>query len=119
VVCWLYAGFIGLLFSGDNKMNYTVCVVEDAKVSRKMTIELLSKMEIAKIVASTNEEIALQKLKMQKQILLFPIGIYRLWMGWNFISWLKRRRSAKHSLSDGDCGRLKIKSARSIKVENP
>jgi len=47
-------------------MNYTVCVVEDEKVSRKMTIELLRKMEIAKIVVSTNGEVALQKIKMQK-----------------------------------------------------
>ena len=31
-----------------------------------MTIELLRKMEIAKVVASTNGEIALQKLKIQK-----------------------------------------------------
>jgi two-component system, chemotaxis family, chemotaxis protein CheY len=31
-----------------------------------MNIELLRKMEITKIVASTNGEIALQKLKMQK-----------------------------------------------------
>jgi PleD family two-component response regulator len=47
-------------------MDYTVCVVEDEKVSRKMTIELLKKMGITKIVASTNGEIALQKLKLQK-----------------------------------------------------
>ena len=47
-------------------MNYTVCAVEDEKVSRKMAIELLRKMEITKIVASTNGEIVLQKLKMQK-----------------------------------------------------
>ena len=48
-------------------MNYTVCVVEDEKVSRKMTIELLRKMEIAKIVASTNVDIVLQKIQMQKK----------------------------------------------------
>jgi two-component system, chemotaxis family, chemotaxis protein CheY len=47
-------------------MDYTICVVEDEKVSRKMTIELLKKMGITKIVASTNGEIALQKLKLQK-----------------------------------------------------
>jgi PleD family two-component response regulator len=51
-------------------MDYTVCVVEDEKVSRKMTIELLKKMGITKIVASTNGEIALQKLKMQKADLI-------------------------------------------------
>ncbi len=51
-------------------MDYTVCVVEDEKVSRKMTIELLKKMGITKIVASTNGEIALQKLKLQKADLI-------------------------------------------------
>ena len=45
-------------------MNYTVCVVEDEKVLRKMTIELLRKMKIDKMIASTNSEIALKKLKM-------------------------------------------------------
>ena len=35
---------------------------------RKMTIELLKKMGITKIIASTNGEIALQKPKLQKQI---------------------------------------------------
>jgi two-component system, chemotaxis family, chemotaxis protein CheY len=47
-------------------MDYTVCVVEDEKVSRKMTIELLKKMGITKIIASTNGETALQKIKLQK-----------------------------------------------------
>ena len=51
-------------------MDYTVCVVEDEKVSRKMTIELLKKMGITKIVASTNGEIALQKLRLQKADLI-------------------------------------------------
>ena len=51
-------------------MDYTVCVVEDEKVSRKMTIELLKKMGITKIIASTNGEIALQKLKLQKADLI-------------------------------------------------
>jgi two-component system, chemotaxis family, chemotaxis protein CheY len=51
---------------GEKNNNYTVCVVEDEKVFSKMTIELLRKMEIAKIVMSTNGQIALQKLKMQK-----------------------------------------------------
>ena len=45
-------------------MNYTACVVEGEKVLRRMTIELLIKMEIDKMIASTNGEIALQKLKM-------------------------------------------------------
>ena len=51
-------------------MDYTVCVVEDEKVSRKMTIELLKKMGITKIVASTNGETALQKLRLQKADLI-------------------------------------------------
>jgi len=49
-------------------MDYTVCVAEDEKFSRKIIIELLKKMGIAKIIASTNGEIALQKPKLQKQI---------------------------------------------------
>jgi PleD family two-component response regulator len=55
---------------GENKRDYTVCVVEDEKVSRKMTIELLKKMGITKIVASTNGETALQKIKLQKADLI-------------------------------------------------
>ena len=51
-------------------MDYTACVVEDEKVSRKMIIELLNKMGITKIVASTNGETALQKLKLQKAALI-------------------------------------------------
>ena len=51
-------------------MNYTVCVVEDEKFSRKIIIELLKKMGIAKIISSTNGEIALQKLKLQKADLI-------------------------------------------------
>ena len=51
-------------------MDYTVCVVEDEKVSRKMTIELLKRMGITKIVASTNGETALQKLRLQKADLI-------------------------------------------------
>ena len=51
-------------------MDYTVCVVEDEKFSRKIIIELLKKMRIAKIIASTNGEIALQKPKLQKADLI-------------------------------------------------
>ncbi len=47
-------------------MNYTICVVEDERVSRTMVVELLKKMGINRIVASTNGEIALQKLRVQK-----------------------------------------------------
>ena len=51
-------------------MDYTVCVVEDEKFSRKIIIELLKKMGIAKIIESTNGEIALQKPKLQKADLI-------------------------------------------------
>lgn len=51
-------------------MDYTVCVVEDEKFSRKIIIELLKKMGIAKIISSTNGEIALQKPKLQKADLI-------------------------------------------------
>ena len=51
-------------------MDYTVCVVEDEKFSRKIIIELLKKMGIAKIISSINGEIALQKLKLQKADLI-------------------------------------------------
>lgn len=47
-------------------MDYTVCVVEDERVSRTMIVELLKKMGINKIVASTNGQNALEKLKLQK-----------------------------------------------------
>ena len=40
------------------------------KISRKIIIELLKKMGIAKIIASKNGEIALQKLKLQKADLI-------------------------------------------------
>ena len=51
-------------------MDYTIWVVEDEKFSRKIIIELLKKMGITKIIASTNGEIALQKLKLQKADLI-------------------------------------------------
>ena len=54
-------------------MDYTVCVVEDEKFSRKIIIELLKKMGIAKIISSTNGEIALQKLKLQKADLIISV----------------------------------------------
>lgn len=47
-------------------MDYTVCVVEDERVSRTMIVEMLKKMGINRIVASTNGQIALEKLKVQK-----------------------------------------------------
>ena len=47
-------------------MDYTVCVVEDERVSRTMIVEMLKKIGINRIVASTNGQIALDKLKTQK-----------------------------------------------------
>ena len=44
----------------EDYMNYTVCVVEDKRVSRTMTLEMLKKMELNKIAASTNGQIALE-----------------------------------------------------------
>ena len=60
------------------------------KFSRKMTIELLKKMGITKIIVSTNCEIALQKPKLQKQIWLFPTGICRLWDRLEFYKAVKK-----------------------------
>jgi DNA-binding response OmpR family regulator len=51
-------------------MDYTVFVVEDEKVSRKMTIELLKRMGIKKIIVSENGESALKKLRSQKANLI-------------------------------------------------
>ena len=53
-------------------MDYTVFVVEDEKVSRKMTIELLKRMGIKKIIVSENGESALKKLRSQKANLIIP-----------------------------------------------
>jgi PleD family two-component response regulator len=64
---------VDLLSSGEDLedyMNYTVCVVEDEKVSRTMIVEMLKKMGIQKIVASTNGQNALDKLKTQKADLI-------------------------------------------------
>ena len=51
-------------------MNYTVCVVEDERVSRTMSLEMLKKMGLNKIVASINGQIALDKLKAQEADLI-------------------------------------------------
>ncbi len=74
-------------------MDYTVCVVEDEKVSRTMTIELLKKMGIKKIVASTNGEIALQKLKMQKADLIISDWRMPVMDGLEFYKAIKKEES--------------------------
>ncbi len=74
-------------------MDYTVCVVEDEKVSRKMTIELLKKMGINKIVASTNGETALQKLKLQKADLIISDWHMPIMDGLEFYKAVKKEES--------------------------
>jgi PleD family two-component response regulator len=74
-------------------MDYTVCVVEDEKVSRKMTIELLKKMGITKIVASTNGEIALQKLRLQKADLIISDWHMPIMDGLEFYKAVKKEES--------------------------
>jgi len=74
-------------------MDYTVCVVEDEKVSRKMTIELLKKMGITKIVASTNGEIALQKLRLQKADLIISDWHMPVMDGLEFYKAVKKEES--------------------------
>ncbi len=78
-------------------MDYTVCVVEDEKVSRKMTIELLKKMGITKIVASTNGEIALQKLKMQKADLIISDWHMPVMDGLEFFKAVKKEEDLQNT----------------------
>lgn len=78
-------------------MDYTVCVVEDEKVSRKMTIELLKKMGITKIVASTNGETALQKLKMQKADLIISDWHMPIMDGLEFFKAIKKEEDLQNT----------------------
>ncbi len=78
-------------------MDYTVCVVEDEKVSRKMTIELLKKMGITKIVASTNGEIALQKLKIQKADLIISDWHMPIMDGLEFYKAVKKEEDLQNT----------------------
>ena len=101
-------------------MNYAVCVVEDERVSRTMTLEMLKKMGLNKIVASTNGQIALEKLKTQKADLIISDWHMPVMNGLEFYKAVKERRNIKrHTLSDGDCGRFKRKSDRSAEIRNP
>ena len=100
-------------------MNYTVCVVEDEKISRKMTIELLIKMKIAKIVASTNGEIALQKIKMQKTDFIVSDWHIPVMGGLEFYKAVKKEENLQNiPFLMVTCRRLKRKSGRIIKVLN-
>ena len=76
-------------------MNYTVCVVEDEKISRKMTIELLRKMKITKILASTNGEIAFQKIKMQKTNFIVSDWHIPVMDGLEFYKLVKKKKVCK------------------------
>ncbi|MBC8285691.1 MAG: response regulator [Nitrospinae bacterium] len=78
-------------------MDYTVCVVEDEKVSRKMTIELLKKMGISKIVASTNGETALQKLKLQKADLIISDWHMPIMDGLEFYKAVKKEEALQQT----------------------
>ena len=59
-----------LYCSGRTKWIMQFVLWQMKNFLRKMTIELLKKMGITKIIASTNGEIALQKLKLQKADLI-------------------------------------------------
>lgn len=78
-------------------MDYTVCVVEDERTSRTMTIELLKKMGINKIVASTNGETALQKLKLQKADLIISDWHMPVMDGLEFYKAIRKEESLKNT----------------------
>ena len=99
----------------EDYMNFTVCVVEDERVSRTMTLEMLKKMGLNKIVASTNGQIALEKLKTQKADLIISDWHMPVMEGLEFYKAVKK----EETFSDGDCGRFKRKSDRSDEVRNP
>jgi two-component system, chemotaxis family, chemotaxis protein CheY len=74
-------------------MDFTVCVVEDEKVSRTMIIELLKKIGINKIVASTNGQIALEKLKTQKPDLIISDWHMPVMDGLEFFQAVKKEKA--------------------------
>jgi PleD family two-component response regulator len=74
-------------------MNYTVCVVEDEKVSRTMIVEMLKKIGISKIVASTNGQIALEKLKTQKADLIISDWHMPVMDGLEFFRAVKKEKA--------------------------
>ena len=101
-------------------MNYAVCVVEDERVSRTMTLEMLKKLGLNKIVASTNGQIALEKLKTQKADLIISDWHMPVMDGLEFYKAVKKEETLKDiPFSDGDCGRFKRKSDRSAEIRNP
>ena len=78
-------------------MDYTVCVVEDEKVSRTMIIEMLKKMGIGKIVASTNGQIALEKLKAQKADLIISDWHMPVMDGLEFYKAVRQEKALEHT----------------------
>jgi len=79
----------------EDYMNYTVCVVEDERVSRTMTLEMLKKMGLNKIVASTNGQIALEKLKTQKADLIISDWHMPVMEGLEFYKAVKKEETLK------------------------
>ena len=79
----------------EDYMNYTVCVVEDEKVSRTMTLEMLKKMGLNKIVASTNGQIALDKLKAQEADLIISDWHMPVMDGLEFYKDVKKEETLK------------------------
>jgi CheY-like chemotaxis protein len=83
-------GFSILYCSGRTKWIIQFVLWEMKKFSGKMTIELLKKMRITKIIASTNGEIALQKLKLQKADLIISDGHMSIMDGLEFYKAFKK-----------------------------
>ena len=79
----------------EDYMNYAVCVVEDERVSRTMTLEMLKKMGLNKIVASTNGQIALEKLKTQKADVIISDWHMPVMDGLEFYKAVKKEETLK------------------------
>ena len=79
----------------EDYMNYTVCVVEDGKVSRTMTLEMLKKVRLNKLVASTNGQIALDKLEAQEADLIISDWHMPVMGGLEFYKAVKKEETLK------------------------
>ena len=76
-------------------MDYTICVVEDERVSRTMIIEMLKKMGINRIVASTNGQTALDKLQTQRADLIISDWHMPVMDGLEFFRAVKKEEAFK------------------------
>ena len=76
-------------------MDFTVCVVEDERVSRTMIIEMLKKMGINRIVASTNGQTALDKLQTQRADLIISDWHMPVMDGLEFFRAVKKEEAFK------------------------